>query len=158
MDKQGNRQISRLIVGVILVFAIWLFYAFIVMPSPLNLQDLGTHGDAFGPLSSLFSGLAFVGLIITIFLQMEEIARLAAEQKRSAALLDQQVHTLKLTAKLNYLNEVISYQRKLLTDNNDNDSWSSVMWRQTASEELKNLKAQREQLVLELSSHSKANE
>ena len=44
-----------------------------------NPNDRGTFGDKFGAVNSLFSGLAFAGLIYTIYLQKEEL-RLQREE------------------------------------------------------------------------------
>lgn len=38
-----------------------------------NLVDRAYFGDMFGGLAAIFSGLAFVGLIYTVFLQTEEL-------------------------------------------------------------------------------------
>lgn len=40
----------------------------------LSISKAGVFGDSFGVVNSLFSGLAFAGLIVTILLQREELA------------------------------------------------------------------------------------
>jgi hypothetical protein len=52
------------------LLAIWLIVGFI----PKFDGNPGTFGDMFGMVNSLFSGLAFLGLIHTIRLQMHQIA------------------------------------------------------------------------------------
>ena len=42
--------------------------------SEFSIDKSGVFGDSFGLLTSLFSGLAFSGLIITILMQREELA------------------------------------------------------------------------------------
>lgn len=42
--------------------------------SELSINSSGVFGDSFGVLTSLFSGLAFAGLIITIVMQRDELA------------------------------------------------------------------------------------
>lgn len=42
--------------------------------SELSISSSGVFGDSFGVLTSLFSGLAFAGLIITIVMQRDELA------------------------------------------------------------------------------------
>lgn len=44
-----------------------------------NLQDMGQFGDLFGSVNALFSGLAFAGLAVTIFLQ-----KIALKEARDA--------------------------------------------------------------------------
>lgn len=51
------------------VFAIWATSGYILIDNP----ERGTIGDMFGAVNSLFSGLAFAGLIYTIFLQKNEL-------------------------------------------------------------------------------------
>lgn len=38
-----------------------------------NIDKAGVFGDSFGVITSLFSGLAFVGIILTILLQRDEL-------------------------------------------------------------------------------------
>jgi hypothetical protein len=51
------------------VFTIWLISGVLLT----NYPNRGTFGDMFGAVNSLFSGLAFAGLIYTIFLQKNEL-------------------------------------------------------------------------------------
>lgn len=55
---------------VLTVFALWFGSGYLLINNP----DRGTIGDMFGAVNSLFSGLAFAGLIYTIFLQKNELA------------------------------------------------------------------------------------
>src|SRR4051812_21552608 len=63
-----------------LVAASW-YYAPLWIPAlyqrfypPQTDENLGTFGDMFGRLNTLFSGLAFAGIIVTILLQRTELA------------------------------------------------------------------------------------
>lgn len=65
------------------VFLIWFFYPTWAMysfvfgrfvESGQSIAGLGTFGDSFGALNTLFSGLAFVGLYISIRLQSKELS------------------------------------------------------------------------------------
>ena len=38
-----------------------------------NITDKAAFGDTFGAVNALFTGLAFAGLLFTIFLQQREI-------------------------------------------------------------------------------------
>jgi hypothetical protein len=71
------RSLSLLLIGGV-IFAV-LFYAgvlvYLTWPiSELSINSSGVFGDSFGLLTSLFSGLAFAGLIITILMQRDELA------------------------------------------------------------------------------------
>lgn len=60
------------------IISIFLIYAAIIAittwkSSPITIEKVGALGDSFGLLTSLFTGLAFAGLLTTIFLQREEL-------------------------------------------------------------------------------------
>ncbi len=75
-----------------LVIAFWLGYDdFINWTFPQHAAKAGLHGDSFGGLNALFSGLAFAGLIIALRmqsmelrLQREELKETRTELKRTA--------------------------------------------------------------------------
>lgn len=61
------------------VFLVVFLYAAILLYltwpiSELSISRSGVFGDSFGPLTSLFTGLAFAGLIVTIVMQKDELA------------------------------------------------------------------------------------
>jgi hypothetical protein len=49
------------------------FFGWIPYPAAADLSSRGQFGDSFGVLSSLFSGLGFAGLIVTILIQQGQI-------------------------------------------------------------------------------------
>lgn len=63
--------------GVLTVASIILFACLLFGLLPLafyrDAQDAGAVGDAFGGVNALFSGLAFAGLVVTLFLQRQEL-------------------------------------------------------------------------------------
>jgi len=75
-------------------FLIWLFaslsvfFIFLVLFSTFTLgifidnEDRGTFGDMFGAANALFTGLSFVGLIVTILLQRQDINSQKEELER----------------------------------------------------------------------------
>ncbi|CAI3119490.1 hypothetical protein MWMV18_MWMV18_03222 [Acinetobacter calcoaceticus] len=60
---------------IISVFAMWVGYPYGLpyLHTITNAATYGTFGDSFGALNTLFSGLAFATLIITLFLQRKEL-------------------------------------------------------------------------------------
>lgn len=73
-----------------LVFLIWFFYGAIVLIFFSSMETRGLSGDMFGGITALFSGLAFAGLIYTLFVQKKELQyqrveleHLVEEQKNS---------------------------------------------------------------------------
>lgn len=94
-------------------------------------SDRGTFGDMFGGLNALFSGLAFGGIIYTIFLQREELQlqrneleltrqelrRTAEAQEKSEQALTKQVQSMERTAKLNALSSLLEHYSEITSRN-----------------------------------------
>lgn len=105
-------------------FIIWYYF-------PDN-QDRSTIGNMFGAINALFSGFAFLGVIITIYLQKKELEyqrielfetknelkRLAQAHENSVKALQSQVESSLIAAKIKAL--------KILLDNSDFDSMNST--------------------------------
>lgn len=117
---------------VIAVIVIWILSAIFIIYGLDSWGDRGTFGDLFGAINALFSGLAFAGLIYTIFLQREEIGQNREEiaqnrlelqksvkaQQKSQAALKEQVKQTHLTAKINAMNTLIGYYNSEITNKN----------------------------------------
>ena len=56
-------------VGAYAIALLWLTWPV----SELSIAKSGTFGDSFGALNALFTGFGFMGLLITIFLQREDL-------------------------------------------------------------------------------------
>ena len=67
-------KITSLILIFLIVIALWLGSFFIITYAIPNWEHRGQFGDLFGSVNALFSGLAFAGLIYTIFLQRKELS------------------------------------------------------------------------------------
>lgn len=81
-DKGNTIEICLIILLILFVILIWLLFPWILTyltnSFDLNIKakddpNFGTFGDTFGALNTLFSGLAFATLIITLFLQRKEL-------------------------------------------------------------------------------------
>lgn len=70
------KKLSFWLISVV-IFLVSIYGGFLFIISwPINdfsISNAGVFGDSFGVLTSLFSGLAFAGLIITILMQREEL-------------------------------------------------------------------------------------
>jgi hypothetical protein len=90
------------------VFLVWIAYQVWLphIPGFIEQKDkfaiAGTFGDSYGALNTLFSGLAFAGIIVSIFLQSQELKDTRAELKGQKEQLELQAfenaffHLLKL--------------------------------------------------------------
>jgi hypothetical protein len=105
-----NKLSTLLIGGVILTV---LIYAGVMITltwpiSELSINKSAAFGDSFGPLTSLFSGLAFSGLIITIVMQKDELKLQRKELELQRTALQNQADELKNMSKYAALDQVRS--------------------------------------------------
>jgi len=79
-----------------------IFFIFLVLFSTFSLgifidnEDRGTFGDMFGAANALFTGLSFVGLIVTILLQREDLKETRNEMELTRKEFISQNDTMKL--------------------------------------------------------------
>lgn len=71
MENRSYVIIAFLIVT--LVYFVYLISILYVNGSPAGYSEYGTLGDAFGTLNSLFSGLGFAGIVVTLIVQQKQI-------------------------------------------------------------------------------------
>lgn len=128
------------------VFIAWFGWGLWVYQPLTSLPEFGAFGDSFGVLSSLFSGLAFAGLIVTILQQQKQLNSITKEQERTATLLDEQLQIARATARLNYLNTMLDHVNQVIKNSPDNGSGGSAQFAQDARYERKKLWEERERL------------
>lgn len=68
-----NKFVWSLIIGTILIGLLWGGSWLLIDFNIENSTNRGEFGDKFGAINSLFSGLAFLGLIVTLLFQKEEL-------------------------------------------------------------------------------------
>lgn len=128
-DKKDSGFIWTAVIAAIIIVAAWFITLFVLKDKPYR----GTFGDMFGSINALFSGFAFLGIILTILLQRKELAlqrqelkdtreelkRTANAQEKSELALNRQAENLKISAELTALNTLVNYygdQEKRLID------------------------------------------
>jgi len=91
-----------LILLLLAVIVIWLLYGWGAYHFPPSSEKSGQYGDMFGGVTALFSGLAFAGLIFTLFVQKkelqyqrQELGHLVEEQRQTKGHLKDQAAHLK---------------------------------------------------------------
>jgi hypothetical protein len=110
------------VIAAVLLYASFLIYISWPLGS-LDVSKSGVFGDSFGILSSLFSGLAFAGLIITVLMQREELAL----QRQELELTRDEIHgqreelkiqneTLRLQKFENTFFQMLSLHNEILKD------------------------------------------
>lgn len=141
-DSKANWKIlSGLFLLVILIqVVLWI----LIVSHFASWEDRGTFGDMFGAVNTLFSGLAFAGVIYAIFLQAEqlkmqsqelalqrqelretkeELKRSASAQENSEKALADQVRVAAAAARLQSLHEDL---RQLKKDEKDKKDYYDV--------------------------------
>ncbi|MFY0628722.1 MAG: hypothetical protein JXR07_20685 [Reichenbachiella sp.] len=81
-ENTPKHYIKDIILLAQLVVIIWLSYTLITL-KVFEIEDAAAFGDSFGGINALFSGLAFAGLLYTIYLQREDL-RVTKEEMRRA--------------------------------------------------------------------------
>lgn len=99
------------------IFIVWLifFISVVFLTKDISLSftpsmtssNLGVFGDSFNVLTSLFTGLAFAGVIISIVLQTKELQETQKEFKGQKEALEEQNFDNKFFQMLNLLSNVI---------------------------------------------------
>jgi hypothetical protein len=123
-----NVSLKSLILISVIVITVQVIVGYLVYLKFSNWNERADFGEMFGAVNTLFSGLAFAGVIYAVFLQRrelelqryelemtrEELRRSAEAQEKSEKALSVQAEMLILTSKLNALNSVVeSYSGKL---------------------------------------------
>lgn len=107
----------------VFVIGAWLLSWFFINEFIAVPTDRGLFGDMFGAINSLFSGLAFAGVIVTIILQKqelslqreelkmtrEELKRTANAQEKSEEALSIQAKMMQINTRLATTNNLVSY-------------------------------------------------
>jgi len=88
--------ISILCLVIFLFLGYGIFVLYVIWPvTSWNVDKAGVFGDSFGLLTSLFSGLAFAGIVLTILLQREELQLQREELRLTREEMKNQNATLK---------------------------------------------------------------
>lgn len=118
-----NRKYISIISIASIIFIVSSWYYTYLNLKDLKFDERGTFGDMFGGLNTLFSGLAFCGIIISILLQSSELKMQREEirqnreelkgskiaQQAQSQSLQKQAENLKISAKLSALNTLVNY-------------------------------------------------
>lgn len=81
--NRDKRFFRRVLLGAGFVVILWATSAVLILRYYRTADERAAFGDVFGAVNALFSGLAFLGLIVAIILQKEELEQQRAEMMRS---------------------------------------------------------------------------
>ena len=98
------------LIGIPLVVVAYLIFITVVTwpISEFSINKAGAFGDSFGILTSLFSGLAFSGVIITALLQREELKLQRKELEENRVELSKSAIAQARTAQLSALSALLN--------------------------------------------------
>lgn len=101
-------------ISVVVVFVFFAYY-WLYLADP----GRGTFGDSFGPLTALFTGLAFAGVIATLWVQRQDIKVTQEEMRKSvkaqqdmATKMEQEISFARLTSNLELFHKYITIVEK----------------------------------------------
>ena len=101
--------IQTFVLFVLIVIALQCLAAYLEIVMFDNWEDRSRFGEMFGSVNTLFSGLAFAGVIYTILLQRKELESQRESQEKSEQL-------MVLTARLSALNSLVEASSRKLID------------------------------------------
>ncbi len=121
----GFTSIYPFVIGSVIILILWVISILILESifGDVKNEKAAWFGDSFGGINSLFSGLAFAGIIYTILLQRkelqlqrqelketrQELKRSADAQEKSEAAFTKQIELMNYTAQLNGMSSSLSY-------------------------------------------------
>ncbi len=79
----SGRILATAVIGGVAVLGIWALSGLWIYAEFNDSASRGTFGDMFGAVNALFSGLAFLGLIVAILLQYQELKEQRREIRES---------------------------------------------------------------------------
>jgi hypothetical protein len=85
------------VLGAIVISVLWALSPFILHRLFGASDNAGTFGDSFGAINALFSGLAFLGVIVAIILQRQELIEQRLEIRNSRIAQEESANALKQT-------------------------------------------------------------
>ena len=132
----STKNIVWIIIIFLILTLIFFLYPIVLAYQFEKLSDRGTFGDSFGALNAIISGLAFAGIIFTIFLQQNqlkmqreelalqrkeleltriELKRSASAQEKSEKALTKQAENMEQTAKISLYSALMTSYADLIS-------------------------------------------
>ncbi len=94
------------VLGVAVIMCAYLFYVWCELQGWKNGAEMG---NTLSGLEAIFSGFALIGIVITIYVQYQELRDTRAELRRTADAQLKQAASLKAVAKLYGLSAMLQY-------------------------------------------------
>lgn len=111
-EKNSSNEILKWVKWALLIVLILWGLNFLALL--LSNNDRGVFGDMFGGVNALFSGLAFAGIIITIYMQKKELSLQREELKETREVFELQSTIMKDQQNDNTFFNLLSNHRQLV--------------------------------------------
>lgn len=109
-----NKQIIIILTILFLIIATFVCYYLLVTHNAADLPTRGQIGDTFGVLNALFSALAILGIVYTIFQQNDVIRQSKLDTENSMKEFNESVKQFEQQQKIQALSTLITiYEKKL---------------------------------------------
>lgn len=130
-EKESNwvRIIVYSGLGVCALWAISLIVAWVVSSS---WTERGAIGDTFGAINALFSGLAFAGVIVALFMQRAELELQRKELEETREVLKQTAATQEKAARISAAATVLAEVERQRVAQSDREAYAKWLSRKTA--------------------------
>jgi hypothetical protein len=145
LHVKNYKAIILLFVGVIFI---QIVAGYAISTQFTTWPERGAFGDMFGAVNTLFSGLAFVGVIYAIFLQSQELELQRKELEltrnelsKSASAQAEQAKLLLHTAKINAVSSKLDTYTTLMVNKRSVPGGEDVVARKHVAETLEELEA-----------------
>lgn len=110
---------TKWVIVIVVVCAILIVLSCYLYPFALekylhqkHADNLGQYGDIYGGLNTLFTGLAFVGLVATIILQRQEMSETRREFEEQTAIMSRQALDNAMFEYLKYMKSIYPFNIK----------------------------------------------
>lgn len=160
----SRRTLAAFVLLFLAVLGLWAYFPALVKvmvpgteAAKVEWEARGVFGDSFGVLNSLFSALAFCGIVVTLYMQNAQMRFLRQQEKDGERIQRLQSSLMAVTAALNYYNSeadrLQSMMHQVMQNENDNSAAMRAIW----THSFMNITNRRTQLIAELENLLKAN-
>lgn len=115
-EHEKKLRIGWVIGLFLLPLAICMTFGFVLFDLISKPEDRGTFGDMFGAVNTLFSGLAFAGIIYTIYQQGTELKLQRIEVAKTNEQLENQAKTMNIQRFENTFFQLISMHQEIIAN------------------------------------------
>jgi len=119
-----NPILRWFLIGVVIIIALWIGSGYFI--HSYSYDNRGSFGDMFGAINALFSGIALVGIVLSIYFQNKELGNQKEEMRLTRQEFQHSRFTNVIFKKISFINDVLNDVR-LENPNNQVPSMRTTM-------------------------------